>query len=509
MAAAAATLVAAVAASSASAAPPANVEQWIDGSIGYAYGTSCLGPIGGTTYETQVGGYTGYWGKPDTSYPKIGDRFWGHVYYQSTGLGCGLGLHGVQVEIALPQGTSLAIDPSSQDASDKIRCFGTSNGSSYNLTDQPWQHPSNPSIKGKYCQPTVTSPGANGTILSYALVAQGQTLEIIFPLRATKKLSGIAEPNNASRMTATLTDSAANSPTQPYQWNFVGDRPVEADCPGAGTTAASAITNTTAHTKNFMCNWYRTGKAQIEVGEGASGPYQASSPQYDVGGAFQGFYIDQDWNNLTPGTVYHWRLKFIDTKGTPSTGDDQIYNGPDKTFTTTGVKPPGPSTTPGAGTGGTSDGGQMGGGGAMPGADQPQQQPPANQPNQPQQQQPPPDTTAPGLTTSVGKLKLGLLLTKGLSATAVCSEACTVQARLEIDAKTAKKLKLGKKVVVIGTGGAMAPGAGSITVPVKLTAKAKKALKRAKSLKVTLVVIATDPAGNASQPVKKTLTLKR
>ena len=47
-------------------------------------------------------------------------------------------------------------------------------------------------------------------------------------------------------------------------------------------------------------------------------------------------------------------------------------------------------------------------------------------------------------------------------------------------------------------------------MPVKLTRKAKKALKRAKSLKATLVVTATDPAGNAAKPVtKRPLSLKR
>jgi hypothetical protein len=46
-------------------------------------------------------------------------------------------------------------------------------------------------------------------------------------------------------------------------------------------------------------------------------------------------------------------------------------------------------------------------------------------------------------------------------------------------------------------------------VPVKLTSKAKKALKRAKSLKASLVLTATDPAGNASQPLTKKLSLKK
>ena len=512
-------LLAALAPATASAAG----EQWIDGNIAYNSGISCGGPLVGNYSEYQVGGYTGYWGKTDTSYPKIGDRYWGHVYYTAVGLGCGLGLHGVQVEIALPAGTQLAINPQSTDPQDKLQCFGVNTqGQTSDVTNQTWTHPSNPQITGKYCQPTVTSPGANGTILSYALVAQGQSLHIVFPLRSTRKLSGIAEPNNASRMTASISEPGITSPAQPYQWNFVGDRPVEADCPAAGTTAASAVTSTTAHTKNFMCNWFRTGKASVEIGEGATGPYQASTQQYNVGGGDPAFYIDQDWNNLTPGTTYHWRLKFVDDKGTPaSQGDDTTYFSDPKLFTTTGTRPANPpATTPGTGTGGTGTmppgTGTMTGGGTtqMPTGDEmktgegqkgEQMQ---GEMMQMEQQHAPADTTSPTLTAKVAKLKLRDLLKKGLNATADCSEACMVKAQLTVDAKTAKKLKLGKKAVVIGQGSGMSPG-GPLTVPVKLTSKAKKALKRAKSLKASLVLTATDPAGNASKPLTKKLSLKK
>lgn len=519
----AAVVAALIAAAPASA--QTNQAKWIDGTIAYAGGTSCGGPLVGNWYEDQVGGFTGYWGKTDVTYPKVGDLYWGHVYYRAVGLGCGLGVHGVQVEISLPAGTSLAIDANSSDPAHKLRCYGYDpQGQPYGeVTGQSWNHPSDPSINGKYCEPTKTYQGANGTILSYALVGQGQALEIIFPLRSTRKLSGAGEPNDAARMTATITDSNANGPARPYQWNFVGDRPIEPDCAGAGTTAASAITNTTAHTKNFMCNWYRSGKASIEIGEGTSGPYQASSPQYDVPNSTQAYYIDQDWGGLIPGTTYHWRLKFVDDKGTPHfAGDDQTHYSQPRTFTTTGTRPANPPpTTPGAGTGGGQTGGETGTpagqapvgettGGESPRGDdgqQQQQQQQIQQQQEQQQEQAPPDTAAPGLSATVPKLKLSVLLKKGLRASANCSEACTVKAQLQIDAKTAKKLKLGRKATAIGKGKAM--GLGKVTVPVKLTKKAKKRLRRARSLKATLVVTATDAAGNKSAPVKKKLSLKR
>ena len=526
-----AALVATCAMATSAAPASAAGEQWIDGNTATASGLSCLGPIGGTLYQQQVGGYTGYWGKTDASYPKVGDLYWGHVYYQSLGLGCGLGIHGVQVEINLPAGTELAIDPAQAAQGMTIRCFGTNTqGQTSNVTDQSWQHPGDPSIRGKYCESARTYVGPNGTIISYAIVGQGQAMEIIFPLRSTRKLSGIAEPNNASRMTAYITDSAADSVAQPYQWNFVGDRPVEAECPANGPTVASAITNTTAHTKNSMCNWHRTGKASVELGEASTGGYQVSSQQFNVPANAQGFGIDQDWNGLTPGTTYHWRLKFVDDKGTPNNpGDDQTYYSQPKTFTTTGTRPTTPpNTTPGAGNGGTTTGGGTTtpgtgtpGGNQDPGqqtgntGDQQQNQQQQNldqkqdQQQQDQQNQQQRDGTAPALTATLGKAKLGDLLKKGLSTSVTCSEGCSVDAQLQVDAKTAKKLKLGKVATVIGSGKASSPSGGKVNVAVKLTAKAKKALKKAKSVKVKLIVGATDSAGNSAKPVTKTVTLKR
>ncbi len=512
---------------SASAAP-----GWINGNTEYTWGTTCGGPLVGNTYEQQVGGFTGYWGETDTSYPKIGDRFWGHVYYTATGTGCNFGLHGVQVDVLLPEGTQLAIDPSSSDPNDKIQCARTNiNGSVVNVTDVPWQHPGDPSIRGKHCDSTQVSQNQNGIVLAYTLIARGQSMEIIFPLRATKKLSGIAEPGGKSKMMAAIHEGSITTIARPFQWNFVGDRPVEVSCPALGQQTTTNIANTTAHAKGFLCNWYRQGKAQFEIREGTAGTFvaQGTSPEYPVDGQFQGYLMDQDWNNLKPGTDYQWRMKFTDTKGTATTSDDQLHYGPAQTFKTTGAAPPPntPAPPPGAGTGGTGGSGQMPGqqpGGQTPGGQQPGGQQPGDNNQNPgdqnqtpgdQQQQivpevkPPADTVAPSLTATIGKAKLAQILKKGLPVSATCNEGCTVKGELHVDAKTAKKLKLGKKAVVIGSGHAVGSAGGKTTVPVKLTAKARKALKRTRSIKVTVLVTATDPAGNAAKPVKRTLSLKR
>ena len=488
--------------SAASSAP-----QWIDGVVDYQSGTNCS--ILGQPYsEYQVGGFTGYWGATDVSYPKIGDRYWGHIYMTAVGNTCPYGIADVQTEITLPAGTQLAINPQSTDPNDKVRCYVTGlNGQTGEATNGEWVAPWDNTFRGKYCDPTQVSQGANGLFLGYRLLAQGQSFHIVFPLRSTRKLSGIAE--NASRLTSTLT-SGVNTFADPFQWVFVGDRPVEASCPAVGADAASAITNTTVHTRNYMCNWYRSGKVQIEIGEQASGAYQASSPQYNAEGQYQAYYFDQDWNNLTPGTTYHWRLKFVDDKGTPnSPGDDQTYYSQPKSFTTTGTRPVGGGTTPGAGTGGA--GGDMNGGATggdtTGGGSQQQQQPQEDQ--QPQQDQQPRDTQAPGVSGAAAKTKLATLLKKGLRVGATCSEGCSVLAQLQIPAKTAKKLKLGKKTTVIGKGSASSPQGGQLTVPVKLVSKAKARLKRTRKLSATLVLVATDASGNRSAPVTRKVTFKR
>ena len=128
------------------------------------------------------------------------------------------------------------------------------------------------------------------------------------------------------------------------------------------------------------------------------------------------------------------------------------------------------------------------------------------QPRWPERRRPGPDTAAPAATLKAAKQKLKAVLAKGLAVTASCSEPCTLKLQLVIDKKTAKKLKLGKKPTVVGT--LTRSLAGSAQLKIKLTGKAKKRLKRAKSVKLSVRAVATDAAGNAAAVVK-TVTLKR
>jgi hypothetical protein len=106
------------------------------------------------------------------------------------------------------------------------------------------------------------------------------------------------------------------------------------------------------------------------------------------------------------------------------------------------------------------------------------------------------DTTAPKTTAKASAASIA----KGVWLTLASNEAGTAKLTLSVDKATARKLKLDRKAkgaVIIGTG---APKLvkGSVKFTVKLTAKARKVLKRVRKLKAKLTVVATDPAGNST-----------
>ena len=76
-----------------------------------------------------------------------------------------------------------------------------------------------------------------------------------------------------------------------------------------------------------------------------------------------------------------------------------------------------------------------------------------------------------------------------------------------IDRKTAKKLKLGTRAVVVGT--LTRSLSGAATLKLKLTGKAKKRLKTARAVKLSLRAVATDAAGNGGPLTVRSLTVKK
>jgi hypothetical protein len=113
----------------------------------------------------------------------------------------------------------------------------------------------------------------------------------------------------------------------------------------------------------------------------------------------------------------------------------------------------------------------------------------------------PHDGTGPTVTLAVaGTPKLKNALAHGLLLNAGCSEACTMQASLLLDFKSAHVLHLAaaKKPMKIGGGSASLGAAGKSKVKLTFSKKAISHLRRAKTLKLTVQVVSTDSAGNVT-----------
>jgi hypothetical protein len=119
------------------------------------------------------------------------------------------------------------------------------------------------------------------------------------------------------------------------------------------------------------------------------------------------------------------------------------------------------------------------------------------------------DKTAPGLSLSLGRtLDLAATAKRGLSAVGTCSEACTVDAQLSIDKRTARKLGVASARVVIGRAKVSLAAGERKTIRVKVAKKARRKLARAKRVRVQLALVIRDAAGNATT-MKRTVTLRR
>ena len=106
-----------------------------------------------------------------------------------------------------------------------------------------------------------------------------------------------------------------------------------------------------------------------------------------------------------------------------------------------------------------------------------------------------------------GQAELKAVLSKGFVLRASCSEHCTLSIQLVADKATAKKLKLGKKPTVIGK--LTRALDGSAKLKVKLTGKAKQALKTRDSVKLSRARGGHGRGRQRHAPLTKRVTLKR
>jgi hypothetical protein len=118
-----------------------------------------------------------------------------------------------------------------------------------------------------------------------------------------------------------------------------------------------------------------------------------------------------------------------------------------------------------------------------------------------------PDRTAPTVTLLVRRrLSLAKALRGGIPATIGCSEACTSKVTLALDARTARRLHMARAV---GARTISRSAAGRQRVAIRLTRRARAALRHYAAVKLVLRASATDRAGNTGPARTRTTTVSR
>ena len=106
------------------------------------------------------------------------------------------------------------------------------------------------------------------------------------------------------------------------------------------------------------------------------------------------------------------------------------------------------------------------------------------------------------------RLSLAKALRHGIAATIGCSVACSYRTSLLLDARTAKRLHISRRVTR-GQRTTKLTGVGRRSIRIQLTRRARTALRNVASVKLMVRATATDPAGNTSASRTRRTTLRR
>jgi hypothetical protein len=118
------------------------------------------------------------------------------------------------------------------------------------------------------------------------------------------------------------------------------------------------------------------------------------------------------------------------------------------------------------------------------------------------------DRTAPRGTIRLGSRNLAKIVKSGrVPLKVTCDEACSAVVQVRLTRKLAKALGLRRKTVIAKAKGSVRAGATK-TLRGRLAARARRAMRRRNSLKLSLAATFTDAAGNRARQTRKG-TLKR
>jgi subtilisin-like proprotein convertase family protein len=132
---------------------------------------------------------------------------------------------------------------------------------------------------------------------------------------------------------------------------------------------------------------------------------------------------------------------------------------------------------------------------------------PSLDPNQDPNQDPPPPRVAPSFLLAPAEGGLADALAGRVVVAAACASACEARAKLTVSARAARSLGLGTKPTALGSGGKRLAQAGTAAVRVRLTARARAALRGTATMRATLR--ATLNQGGQRLVLSRTLSLLR
>ena len=276
-----------------------------------------------------------------------------------------------------------------------------------------------------------------------------------------------------------------------------GDQPfTTADPAAAATDAAGDVARDSATLNGTVTpNGEAITDCSFEYGTDTS--YGTTAPCASTPSGSSATPVAAALTGLTASTAYHYRVVVTtDGGGAPVAGADREFTTLDPPPTPAG--PSGDTGTPGGSTG---DPGTPGGGTGNPGGSQGD---PAG-----------PGETDTSLTPSQLALAAHLSGTKtaGSDGTVTlgavkCPLVCgSVGVTATMPAASAASAKKQPKLVTVGKGSAKLANGQSRKLTFKLTAKGKKALKKAKKLKLSVTVVVTG-AGGKKVRVTRTIVVK-
>ena len=281
--------------------------------------------------------------------------------------------------------------------------------------------------------------------------------------------------NGAHTFEVRALDALGNADATPASRSFTVDTVTLAP-PRASSGDASEVGETSATIGGSVVPNAQPTTYRFEYGTTAA--YGTITPEQDAGSGSEPVSVRAMLSTLAAATTYHYRV--VATNGAGTT------YGEDRTFTTAQRQqqspPPASDSPPGGST-----------------------VPTGPEPAPPAAPLAPPDTIRPGVTLGIRTQRLRTVFSRGLRVSFRSSEPARVSARLLLDAKTAKRLRIAKRTVTLARTSSKPTAKRTLVLRVPWKTRAK--LRRVRRLKVTLRVVATDAAGNV-RTVKRRIALR-